>query len=94
MKKAEEYLQESVNKVDALLSPWYENGIYDGYDYVILEAIKSAQLEAIEETVKLCAENAVTKYEFVSTGDYSGFDNWIVNKQSIMNCAEILKEQL
>ena len=61
---------------------------------IIEEWIKQAQLEAIEETVKLCAENAEVKYTFVSTGNYSGHDKYIVDKQSILNCADILKKKL
>lgn len=61
---------------------------------VIIEVIKQAQIDSIEEAIKLCAESAMTKYTFVSTGDYSGFDNWVVDKQSIMDCGEVLKSEL
>ena len=54
-------------------------------EFVALEAIKKAQIDAIDEAVKLCAERACLNY-------YT--DPWIVDKQSILDCAEILKKQL
>ena len=67
---------------------------YNLFVGLIAPAIKLAQLDAIEETCKFCAENAEVKYIFVSTGDYSGHDKYIVDKQSILNCADILKKEL
>ena len=59
---------------------------------IIEEWIKQAQLNAIEETVKLCAENAETKWN----GDYIEVpvNTVTINKQSILNCADILKKEL
>ena len=53
---------------------------------------KQMQIDAIEETVKLCAENAETKWN----GDYIEVpvNTVTINKQSILNCADILKKEL
>ena len=83
MKKAEEYYNET-----EFPEKWK-----------IIRAIKQAQIDAIEEAVKLCAENAVVR---VNCGDYETFcytnyenDDVIhVSEESILNCAEILKQQL
>ena len=67
----------------------------------IIEAIKIAQIDTIEETVKLCAENAKLLFhdgfwkedkqlEYFQSGE----NNLQVSKQSILNCAEILKKEL
>lgn len=93
----------------------------------VLRLIRIAQLDAIEETVKLCAENAIVKlhksgkqveietpilkeqfYEkgngdLVSQGFAKvGFNRklcyeneiYAVDKQSVLNCAEILKQEV
>lgn len=51
----------------------------------IIRNIKQIQLDAIEETCKFCSENATT--ELTSTCIR-------VSKQSILNCADILKREL
>lgn len=56
--------------------------------------IKQAQIDAIKETCKRCAEEAETKYHFVSTGDYSGHDSWIVDEDSILSVADKLIKEL
>ena len=56
---------------------------------IIKEWIKQAQLDAIEETVKLCAENA--RMGNTENGIYTVFE---VSKQSILDCANILKKEL
>ena len=56
---------------------------------IIEEWIKQAQLNAIEETVKLCAENA--RMGNTENGIYTVFE---VSKQSILDCADILKKGL
>ena len=58
---------------------------YNLFVGLIAPAIKLAQLDAIEETCKFCAENATT--ELTSTCIR-------VSKQSILDCADILKKEL
>lgn len=76
----------------------------------VIESIKQAQLEAIEETVKLCAEKAETisfkksqfgkyrKWQNIKEGEevdlFSYHFMTKVNKQSILNCEEILKKEI
>ena len=60
----------------------------------VLRLIKLAQLETMEETCKVCAENAEVEIKFKSTGDYSGYKYYVVNKQSILNCIETLKKEI
>jgi len=59
------------------------------YD-ISVKTITNAMRVACEQAIDLCSENAVTKYSFVSTGDYSGFDKWIIDKNSILD----LKQQI
>lgn len=95
MKKAEEYID---------TSNWNDKWFWKIEEEVI-KAIKQAQIEAIEETVKLCAENAEADIvflgdlaqeqlksgePFLSEEDYEVY----VLKQSILNCAEILKKEI
>ena len=85
----------------------------------IEEWIKQAQLDAIEETVKLCAKNAklleqsnwgnyedahndsnpnLEEKEVIKKNNYGHGDCTYqiirVSKQSILNCADILKKEL
>jgi hypothetical protein len=87
MKKAEEYLEE------------IENYILHEYDAQIVipmiqQAFKQAQIDAIEETVKRCSQKARVETEFISSGDYSGYDLIKVDKQSILKVAEQMKGEL
>ena len=97
MKKAEEFIP-FMNKVS-------ETVIVSGRQYwnreFIVRLIKQAQLEAVEETVKLCAENAKLLFtegfwkedkqlEYFQSGE----NNLQVSKQSILNCIEILKKEI
>lgn len=99
MKKAEEYIKD--------IPTFTDTGGY-GKEYVI-EAIKQAQLDAIEETVKLCSETAditmkkkshygkYRKWQKVKEDEVDLFNYEVmysVDKQSILNCAEILKKEL
>ena len=62
-----------------------------------LEAIlKQAQLDAIEETVKLCAEKAYCDLVHPPDDEYPELEEseYLVVKSSIINCAEILKKKL
>ena len=58
----------------------------------VIEAIKIVQLEAIEETCKVCAENARIKQE---RGIFCQYVKTIsIDKESILNCIEILKKEI
>ena len=72
---------------------------YNLFVGLIAPAIKLAQLDAIEETVKLCAENAKLSNEDKSYISYTyqdlASDEIIqVDEESILNCADILKKEL
>ena len=58
------------------------------------ELVKQIQLDAIEETVKLCVKNTKVKYKFIDKDYISDYNRGIVDKDSILNCAEILKREL
>ena len=72
----------------------------------VIEVIQMVQLEAIEETVKLCAENAALKYadgkyclpDYAEEPFNAVCDNLenchYISRESILNCAEILKKQV
>lgn len=81
MKKAEDYLK-NVNSFTTR-EELYEIG-------------KQMQIDAIDEAVKLCAKKAYAKFIMVPSAMsgtiYSA--NIIVDKQSILNCAGILKKEL
>ena len=89
MKKAEQYLKEYVGRR-------YPSTDYNSEEVDIMEAIKQAQIDAIEETVKLCAKNAYCDLIHPPDEDYPDLEEseYLVVKQSILNCAEILKKQL
>ena len=89
MKKAEQYLKKYVGRR-------YPNTTYNSEEVDIMEAIKQAQIDAIEETVKLCAKNAYCDLIHPPDEDYPDLEEseYLVVKQSILNCAEILKKQL
>lgn len=91
MKKAHEYLDEiesvEFNQSDDI---FHRN-------LVVEELIKRIQLETIEATVKLCAEKAKAevKYEYSGNTGSEYCDTYaIANKDSILNCLEILKKEL
>jgi hypothetical protein len=60
----------------------------------VIKAIKLAQEDSIRRTAKECAENAQVESVFVSTGDYSGHNKHIVNKQSILSVADKLIKEI
>ena len=93
LKSAEEYLEEECTRTLAESgNPWYENGIYDGRHDEILNAIKQAQIDAIEATAERCAEEAKLK-GYVAYSDKN--ESYIkVDKQSILNVATKMKEEL
>lgn len=84
MKKPEEYLE------DLFEAPL---NLQEGFiEYEFYLAIKQAQIDAIEETCRVCAEEVKIEYipeEGCATGDY-----WDVDKQSILSIAEKLKKEL
>ena len=92
MKKAEEFIP-IMNKVS-------ETVIVSGRQYwnreFIVRLIKQAQLEAIEETVNLCAKNAATVHDEKLLDEISPglTSNDLIYKPSILNCAEILKKEI
>ena len=86
MKKAEDICKELHWTYDS------DPGRYQLFEGLIKPAIKQAQLDAIEETVKLCAENAEADIVY-HKGDY-GYPTAEVCKASILNCADILKKEL
>lgn len=99
MKKAEEYLQDIFNPDKSLSCDREElqlsitlNPQLEYFE----KAIKQAQIEAIEETCRVCAENAKTKsiYPNYVMNNCGELDFIEVNQQSILDCAGILKNQL
>ena len=108
MKKVYEYLDEiesvEFNQSDDI---FYRNSIIE-------ELIKRIQLETIEATVKLCAENAKIRHDYYDydtpelynkykhegfercdgDGVQYGVDVVSIDKNSILNCLEILKKEL
>lgn len=42
------------------------------------------QIDAYNQALEDVTESATTECTFVSTGDYSGLDKWIINKESIL----------
>lgn len=58
----------------------------------ILEAIRIAQRDAIDEAVKMCAEEAYAEIDYHAR-DY-GEPSAVVNKQSILQVADKLKQEI
>ena len=81
MKKAKEWFEEELSG-----EPLTQESV--------IEVLKMVQIDTIKETCKRCSESAEVKYTFVSTGDYSGHDKYIIDKNSILQVAEKLKEEL
>lgn len=86
MKKAEEYLQEAYKYSEVKVTKQEE--VY--WQDLFREAVKQAQKDAIDFTVKMCAEEADTK-EVISKrwGNYE-----IVDKFTILQVADKLKKQI
>ena len=53
--------------------------------------VLSAMKEACRRTLELACENASTKMEWVSTGDYSGHDIVIIDEESIRSTINQVK---
>ena len=78
-------------------SLYFKNGITPSELNKITEAIKQAQSEVIDETVKACAEAAKFDYSmfFFKDGEKCVFkDDIFIDKQSIISVAEQLKAKL
>lgn len=95
MKKAEDYLKEYVGRR-------FPNLPYESEEIDVIHAIQQAQVDAIEETCGVCAENAtfiITEDAIIDAGietDYysDGVFTTRISSESILNCAEILKKKL
>ena len=85
MKKPEEYYNEFIYKLPS--SQRFRKFIYSLDKNELIDIIKQIQSKTIEETVKLCAKNAYAEEGYIG---YS----WIVNEESILDCAEILKKEI
>jgi len=81
MKKASEYI------IRKQVDSWMEE-CFSEKD--IIDWIKQAQIEAIEATVKLCAEKA----RITTNCNYFERQAYKVDEQSILSCAELLKKEL
>ena len=60
------------------------------------EIFRAIQLNVIETSVRLCAENAKIEYKLEHGGMYGEilYDVHKIDKNSILNCIEILKNQI
>lgn len=93
MKKAHEYL----DKIESV--EFNQSDDIFHRNLVVEELIKRIQLETIEETCKVCSENAKTKVTKILADDIKEGENAYIfvdtiDKESILNCAEILKKEL
>jgi hypothetical protein len=99
MRKPEEYLEMAITlHCDEYDSPYCDVMVYDGRVKEVLEAIKFAQIEAIQETVQKCIEKAELK-EFKTTpqdrGSISNYmgDVYAIDLEGIASVAdELIKE--
>ena len=95
MKKSEEYYNEFISKLSG--SQGFRKFVYLLDKNELINIIKQIQSETIEETCNICAEKAraeiKTEWEFTG-GSESYTDYAIVKKDSILNCAEILKKEI
>ena len=80
MRKAEEYINS-----EHWCDKWYWT-----IEEEAIKAIKQAQMDAIEETVKLCAKNV----KLIAYTDNWGDPDKYLDKQSLLDCAEILKKEI
>lgn len=110
MKKASEYLQDELSKLDDIDQPWLDYNVYDGRATPIFEAIKQAQKDAVEYALEQAAEKAEVriKYDSVKSGEIDGYSDdriWIrdqdgsgcnlyTDKQSILSLKDKLFKEL
>lgn len=97
MKTPEEYLKEQ--KIDDFLLKYMSgmtspDGISGNYKERIYKAIKAAQIDAINETVQLCAENADFGICQNDNGCPCMQESHFIDRDSILNCAKILIDKL
>ena len=108
MKKAEDYLtKEAISNLKLfdlryVVIQNYNDKLKISLMDTIIKTIKQAQIDAIEETVKRCSENA--QIDFVDLTSDKIFDysecllddnvDVIINKESIFGIAEQLKKEL
>ena len=86
MKKIEEYIDENYNLNKD------EDGNEVFFKWEVRDIIKQVLVDTIEYTVKRCAEEAKIEYipeDGCATGDY-----YDINKQSILNVADKIKEEV
>ena len=84
MRKAEDYIIEK--ETDHLADQYYSKSDIIGW-------IKQAQIDAIEEAVKRCAENAETMV-INDTDPYCFDGDIVIDKQTILQVADKLKKEL
>jgi hypothetical protein len=86
MKKAEQYLKQLFEEPFNL----EESSIEDDF----LQVIKQAKIDAIEETCRVCAEEAELRYEEPCVLSYCECKDAYIDKQSILSVADKLKKEL
>jgi hypothetical protein len=95
MKKSEQYLkdQKVYEFIDSHMSSLYSpDGVKGNYKDRVLNAIKAAQIDAINDTVKLCAERTTGNiYNVPGPGSLQRVS---IDEQSILNYAKILLDKL
>lgn len=97
MKKADEYLKKALTNTHW---NYLEHVMNSGRCYPdLIKAIKAAQIDAIEETVKRCAEVAELKEFNKTPQDRKSISNdmgdiYAVDKESILQVAEQLISKL
>lgn len=106
MKKSEEYLENNkYDIIDAIGNSFYNTVSYQIHEEIIKEIIKQAQIDAIDEAVKMCAENA--KLAFADGYEIPDYceepfnciknevgDTWYIKRESILQVADKLKIEL
>jgi len=55
-----------------------------GMEVLLSEMIKEVQKDAYNQAIEDVLNNVSTVKEFVSTGDYSGYERHIIDKNSIL----------
>ena len=87
MRNQEEYLDEVYfhktirNTLSQILSP---DGIDDNMYERLLKAFDLIRKDAYNQAIEDVMLNARVKKIFLSTGDYSGYDKYVIDKNSIL----------
>lgn len=95
MKKAEEYFKFMSSEDDII-------NLYEDSKTDFINAVKQAQIDAIEEAVSRCAENALCKSEVIPIHEKCGGIpvntttklHFVVDSNSILDVANQLKQEL